>query len=699
MKVKKLFPVHLLFVFLFLEYLFLIWGGFKSALADISPIFGYLDYQNNWRALDDFIKFKTPFKDYFFEYGWFFLFIQSVGYLIFGKTFLALLISRYLYLPILGVILSFFIARNVLQKGYLIFIFLFFTLLFRTTYDLASVKHLLAELSLSFIILFFLEKRQRYLLVSGIIAGLAFLTALEYGIALNAAVILIFVLTFFSQNRLRGSHIKKFYFGQLMVLVPYFLWLYANGAIVPYFQFTWGFINNFYYTSPCSVGSFPRFTEITVLASYPHLVASNVLMMFLKRLNFYIVAIFFVVFIINSLKVILERRRIPTRNLIQSSLAIYGLLIFVRTLDNPCTTYFVYGLVPFFLLLTLLIQDILRWIDKNNIQRIKVAGFFFIFLIFFWIRLTENTEKAVVTKIDPQNSEYYPEIDWFLTKELAEDYRDITDYIYKNTKSDDYLYVYPWGPYNNLTGRKAPTAITNVFQFIAGKEFITKTRQELELKNPKLVIINIYNNLGKAHYGRSRGDTARYFSVSSEDGPVFSGEGNEVEKFILENYKVSLVNTVGIVMSPREKPIKIEKPERKEYTFENWENEDVQLSSMRGADQLGRYAIIGGKASWSFSPKNPIEASDVVIEFRLDGNILTKHLTRYLLNFTVVIEDDLIKPYVTIDLATKEWQVVKVPLNKVESVKMIKIEIGDNTGLAWWLNPSVLQIRKIDILK
>ena len=105
---------------LFLGYFFLIWSKFSSSLSRFSHQFGYLDSQHHWRILDDFVKFRMPFRDYFLSpsHGWFYLLFQSVPYLILKRTFLAVLIIEFLYLPVMGVIFSYSVAKNVLRKKY-----------------------------------------------------------------------------------------------------------------------------------------------------------------------------------------------------------------------------------------------------------------------------------------------------------------------------------------------------------------------------------------------------------------------------------------------------------------------------------------------------------------------------------------------------------------------------------------------------
>lgn len=700
---------HILFFFLFtllfLAYFFLIWTNFRTSLSNISLSFGYLDSQNNWRGLEEFVNFGMPFKDYFYEYGWFFLFLQSQAYLFFGRTFLAVLISAFLYLPLVGLFLSYIVAVNILKKKHLILIFLFFSLLFKVNYGYTSARYLVAELSLSFFILYLLQNKKKYLLISGIISGLAVLTALEYGIALNIAIIFIFLLSFFSKIKLKKHFFNKFLLGQLAVLFPYFFWLFIRGTLRNYWEFTYGFINNFYHASPCG-GSFPRLPEIITLAPASKLLIFSVPIEFLQRLNFYIVFGFFMIYILISFIIFFKKRRFSRKNLAKLSLGFYGVLIFIRTLDNPCVGYFVFGLVPFFLLVTFLIEEIFLWTRKKEKFALKVIGIFGIAAIFFWFILTENTgyiikifgKQEEQIKKDTYEREFYPPAGWFIKKDFAKGYKEIASFIMENTNENDFLFVYPWGVYNNLTDRKAPNSITSAHQFLAGEQFMLRTKTELEMKKPKFIAVNIYNNLGIAVYGKIRKDVNRYFSLGYEDGPVFAGEGNIIETYILENYEPVFKNNVAVMMKQRQKPIVVSEKKKEKYVWKPEKKGRIELKSMEKENSSGFYKILGKKASWILVFEKPVLASDITVELKLDGDFLTKHLTRYFLNFYALTASNGKKESRTIKtryLARKTWQTAKIEFDQPEEIKTLKIEIGDNTGLVWWLNPHTLAIRKI----
>lgn len=703
----------LLFVFLFLVYLFLLGNRFLDSLASINSGFGYADYQSNWKVLEGFLGMKTPFKDYYHSYGLFFIFLQAPAFIAFGKNFLALLISRGFYLPLIGIGISYFVAKKILRKKPLIFIFMFLALLFGINYDCTSVRHLVAELSLCLFILSLLREEKSGFL-SGLIAGLALLTALEYGIALNLTIGLLFVLYLFGkaknyffrvgdEKRQLFGLLKEFLLGEVIVLLPFFVWLFFSGSLINYWNFTFGFINNFYYASPCSGDSFPRFEEINSLRLSSPVLIFGLPILFLQKLNLYLNIIFLLITGLVSLIFLIVGKYFSKRNFLKIGLVVYGLLISLRTLDNPCVGYFSYSLVPSFLLITLLIDEVDFWVRQKKLI-LKILVFSLVLVIFSWLILTENTgylakifDKGRQLPEESFEKTFYPPVGWWMRSDLVEDYQQITDYVVKNTDKNDYLYVYPWGPYNQLTDRRSPTGASSALQLqIVGEKLMNLTQRELEEKKPKLVVINIYNNLGIAGYGETRGDTPRYFSVGGEKGPVFSGEGYEVEKYILENYETALKNDLAIVMKQREKPITVKMGKKEIYIWEPGEEGKIELQLMEVKRGGGNYKILGKQASWTLVLTQPIRAVDIGVEFKMDGDFLTKHLLRYFVDIYALDEggEKLGEARV---LARKTWQTDKIYLNQPGKIKMLKIEIGENMGLIWWLNPFNLEIRKISL--
>ena len=538
--------------FLLLLYILSIIKGFLSVISDSNSNFGYMDYQNNWRGLSDLTDLKIPFKDFYYEYGWFFLILQSPAFLLFGKNFLAVIISREIYLPAVAVLVSILLAKNFLRSNKLVLLFMVFALLFRTSYDYTSMRHLMAELSLSFFALFsfgsgqkalfFHLRKTNLLIVSGILAGLSLLTSLEYGIALNLTMLIIMGIKIIDDKNFVKLYLLKFLFPQSLTVLPFVIWLHINNALLNYWNFTFRFINNFYQGSPCVGESFPRIDQIDILSNTSRFLLFGLPVEWLQKLNFYVVLLFYLGALIWCLIKFFQERKI-NGIVIYLMLTIYGLFISIRTLINPCVGYFTYSLIPFFILLTLGVQAILTKQEKNS-SKIKTNIFITIVLLWFIITSTNeitnlifNRKKIVPPQITSQQ-EYYPPAGLFLDANLVKGYEETAKFIYDNTTKDDYIFVYPWGPYNSITGRKSASSFSTSFQYVtAGSEFTSKAKNELLEKKPRLVIINLYNAGGVARFGRNREDVFDFVANRGEDGPVFSGSGNDIEFFILENYK------------------------------------------------------------------------------------------------------------------------------------------------------------------
>lgn len=679
-----------------LGYIFLIWKNFKLALNEISFSFGYVDHQNNWNALEKFIRFEVPYKDYIYEYGWFFLFLQTPVYLILGKTFFALLVSRFLFMPFIAVGISILVGRNILRKRILVFLFLLFLIFFRTNYYALSARHLMAELSLSFLIFFLFQKKGIYVFAAGAIAGLAVLTGQEYGIALNLTVFVIFLITvILPLNFTLGSFLPKFLFAQIMVLIPYYSWLFKNGALGNYWNFNKGIMQNIYYTSPCVNDSFPRVSEIQQLFLNSQSINLGTLALFFQRLNFYVVPAFIIFEGLVLFYSLLKKKYFTKSDLAKTCLVIYGLLIFYRTLGEPCKEYFLYGLVPFFLLLVLRIERV-----------IYRKSYIFVVAIFLWLALTANfnvfsvfTKSSQSENKTTSETKFYSPAGWWMRKDLVNDYRQITDFITQKASKSDFIYVYPWGPYNLLAQRKSPTTLNSKLQFDwAGEKFFQLTMDELQARKPKYVVINLYNNLGVAHFGRARYDIARYFSLDDEDGPVFMFEGNSVEKFILENYKTVFNNQTGIVMKQREQPKILENKKEEALVWEPEQEEYLSFSSMSKTNVKGVYRIFNKGASVSLILEKPVVASSIRVDFRFDKNFFRKILTRYLVDFYILLPNQTEAFLARRELASREWQESKIYFDKKTPIRGLAIKVGENTGFAWWIEPKILEIKQIKFI-
>jgi len=666
-------------------YSLVIWQGFIAAIEGASFSFGYADFQHQWRILNDFVNLKMPFVDYYHRasYGLFYMLIQSIPYITLGKTFYALLFVRNLYLPIVASLLSYLIAKNTLRKHSLIIIFLFFAYLFRSNNIYESPRHIIAELSLSFLILYFLTAKVRNLFICGIVAGLSIMTSFEYGMALNLTLVLVTLVFILIKGKKIIRVFGSFALGEGMVLGPYFIWMLIRGIFFKYWSFTIATISNFHFISPARMDSFPRLSDIHGVAFN---LSSPVFMNFLQKLNLYFVFVFYVLIGLNSLLFIIRARVVSRTEMTKLCLAIYGLLIYVRTLDTPALGYFTYGLIPFFLLMAIQIDLIYQREIKK--KRELARSWFLIGLIFLWFIFTQSAKPVIDlfnrTKIQTKPVQIekilYPSAGMEIKSSLASDYRQISDYLIANTSKEDLVYVYSWGIYNFTSGRRSPVSDPLPGLFDEDRERIAK---ELAVRRPKYVVINIAANSGGALFGKLRGDIPRYYSLGYEDGPVFAGEGNVIEKFILENYFTVMHNESAIVMAQRQATVKINSGEEITYSW------TPIVSDLKWSSQIKKI----GKSIVFEEPK---DAYTVAIKFKLDGDLLTKHFSRFVVVLNVSDEKGVLLGQSRM-IATKSWQIEKVYLPDTRKIKKIDLDIESNNGLVWWLNPYRINIAEVHL--
>lgn len=706
-KNKWIFFCFFLLVFF---YILSIWQRYSTIKADVSHIFGYMDYQNNWRGLNDLIHLKIPFKDYFYEYGWFFLALQAPAYLLFGETFQAVLISREIYLALLAVIASFWVAKNIFSKTRWILLFLFFLLLYRVNYDYTSLRHLMAELSLSFFIVYFLKKKDWFLIMAGIFAGFSVLSSLEYGVALNLAIGAVTILAIVSQRKFLINYLSKFILPQIIVISPFFFWLHLKGALLPYWRFTYGFIKNFYQYSPCLGESFPRLFQIQAMRKSSRFLIFGLPVEWLQKLNFYFVILSFLAVIGWGFYRLIKKRKVETKVIVLSLIAGYGLLISTRTLINPCFGYFTYSLVPFFLLLTMEIKKLFSGFKKRSLFYKRII-FGLSLIIFVCLILTSSNEiinlllnKKPTTTPKAVEKEYYPPAGLQLDKSLTEGYQEVSQFILENTDNKDYLFVYPWGPYNSTTGREPASSMTTNFQYkITGKEFELKVKRELEERDPKFIMINLKNAGGVARYGKTRGDVFDFIANSKEEGPVFSGAGNEVEWYIFKNYRtLKKFNDLVLVMEKREKPITLGREFEEVFS---WPKEEVDLEvnglakNTKNLSNRVEFDIIGNQPFLEFKFSEGIKVTHGKIIFKLSGNVIEKYLSLYFIDvyYKEKNNDEYLK--YSSAIAIRDWQEIWLGFaGKEKSITNLKIELSENKGFLEWLRPREIFFKEVTFL-
>lgn len=711
LKPKRLKYIGLVLITIILAtlYLYSIRQNYLYTLSLSDHNFGYHDYQNNWRGLTDFLEGKTPFRDYFYEYGWFFLCLQAPGYLLGGKTFLSVIISRELYLPFVGVLLSIWVGKNFLKQWKWVLLFLCFLFLFRVNHDYTSLRHLVAEFSLSFFALYIYKQKRIFLVASGAIAGLSILTSLEYGVALNLAVLIVTGVFCFQERKWGKDYVLSFLIAQIIILIPFGLWLSWAGALRAYWDFTSGFITHFYEYSPCRGESFPRLGMIPTLKATTRLSFFGLPIEWLQKVNYYLVIVVYAATLVWALIKSLREKNKRGSVIVAAYLSAYGLLITGRTLANPCTGYFAYGLLPFFAIATLAVCLLVKF-QKNKRRRFKILVFFLVFLGIGWLGIS-NTNDAVINffskkKIlwpssDKTEKIFYAPAGLVLNTQLVQDYKAVTDFIVNNTQGDDPLYVYPWGPYNTLAQRRPANSFTTNYQFlVAGPRFAQRARDELSQTNPPYVIINLYNAGGTARFGATRNDVADFYHYPGQLGPVFSGGGNGVEKYILEHYQaVKVIEDIAIIMQRREVPL----PPlvRKFKTVASWPAQTFPLTLEGFSQGQGdTFTVSTSQPALTVTIPQPVPISHLYLAFDVPGNFLARYSS--ILFLKIFVKEKNLDQWLLMDTPIVLRQPQELLLGfagREAQIEKIKLNLSSNAGFFWWLKPNFLRLQEIRFLK
>lgn len=116
-------------------------------------LIGYIDEGEHVRSLDDVLSGKVPYKDFYWQYGPFYIYLQLPAYVLFGRNYNALFMSQHTYLLFLSIIVSFIWAIILFNSGFLRLFFVIVCIFHNVNCIYPSIRHLIAELSLAMFIL------------------------------------------------------------------------------------------------------------------------------------------------------------------------------------------------------------------------------------------------------------------------------------------------------------------------------------------------------------------------------------------------------------------------------------------------------------------------------------------------------------------------------------------------------------------
>ena len=509
-------------------------------------LIGYADFVYWSRPLHDLLQGKVLFKDFFYYYGPLFAFLQVPFYYFFGANHWALLMNVYIIMPILSIFLAHLYIRIFIKLPFIRILFLLVCIFQFTIGFYPTMRHICAELTLG-LFLFCLTRPDKkvYLFFTGIMQGVSILMGPPYGLSALIAICSTFIFFAISNTKVNLRTLAKFFLsGLLFSLTPFTFYMIYHEVLFVYLKDYYFYVSSYMSTHPPgSYAMFPPFPKISsanLPESLNHFLVSLAFRQYLPLILYGGAGLVFVVRF--------YRKRNPA-TLKFFLLSFYGLMIFLRGLVTPAYDYMAYGFVPAitigFIVMDFLCLRATHHYNNYNFQTgYKLKDFLgyclcTIILSFTFIWFFQTIEYKGLFKFNPGKEKstdmiHYEKVGFKISKEAYDQYTMINNYIEQNVESDEYILTYPWGSYSRFTGRPNVLNSQDAAYGIATERKEKHALKQLKERRPPLVILNTLNS--GTLIGAVRGDVASQLSWRTEGSPLFPGNGNSVDLYILENY-------------------------------------------------------------------------------------------------------------------------------------------------------------------
>ena len=594
---------------------------------------GYVDSVHYIRPFDDVLQGKVLQKDFYWFYGPLYLYFQVPFYSLFGANQYAVHILLFQFLPAVGIALSYFYIRLLIKNPFLRVLFLITCIFHWVNSSLSAPRHLGAELGLAFFLFSLTRIDSKWIPIwAGFFMGVGLLSGSEYGVPAFLVIFLGFLLCRLSGYiEIPNQYFVRFDLGSGIALAPFISYMLYHEALWNYVEFTFTMIKNFGANNPGRGAMFPPFPEMSLKA------------VFSQAFRFYLpLLVYFSAMFIFVIKFFITKRSGAIGLFVLSG---YGLLIYYRVLAGPAYGYFVYGLIPAITLVFFLLEYC--WSRGTECFREKqypvfACHFMVVAVSLGWVCLTLENKNFL--QIEPGRAgsqenktekKFYDKVGFDISKKAYNQYEAINNFIEKNTRPEDYVLVYPCGPYNHFTGRPSPlTAREGVYDLtFLGNAYSNIALLEMEERKPEYVVLNTYN--GGVHIGAIRGDTSAQVSWRTEDSPNFSGNGSPLQFYILENYSLVKKFEYAAILKRN--------PERKEF-IQNYRRTNIFKGNLKNVNVKGaeageldnQFSLTDRSIRVEFDLKNPLPASHIEIVFKFDTAIYKKLFTKGYLNAGIV---------------------------------------------------------------
>ncbi len=613
---------------------------------------GYTDEMGQIRAFDELIAGKTPYKDFYYHYGPLYLYAQLPMYILLGKNHNALFIIWCRILPFLSICLAYLWSLIIFRSRFFRLFFILVCVIHNAVNFNFSIRQLTGCLALGIFILSLRHSNKRILpFLTGAGIAIALLTSQEFGITVLVTVLACLILKLRDREFSVLKYTSLLFAGLLATLSPFYLYLAIQGALGNYAKYVYGMTAHF--SSPA---------QHELLPTLPSLAFNNIFSFFKSAISFilsrnlrtYLPPIIYFggfIYFVNSYF------RLKNKSSIEiAAISIFGLILYVRFLAGPAFSYIYYIIIPAITLAVLLIQWLQNKIYKMLSNDLKITKKTFVFCLvllcfYLWIFATAENKSIfnLSTDLKMKKAEtdykaanvYFNKAGIYVPAYAKEQFETVCAYIESHTQPHEFIYIYPWGPYNHFTKRRDPLTARDTYDFMAGENFIDEAVEQLDAKKPKYVVLNLFNNLGIVSIEDRRGDVGDYISWGTEDSPCFIGRGDKLQKYILENYELEKQFDYAAIL--RRRQIKNEFT-RRFFAVENWkpgskEVQATELSGLKLIKQTRGFKITNDNATMKFRLRRPIFCSHVEIKLNLKAKYYKYPFSKNLIVMTPLFND------------------------------------------------------------
>jgi hypothetical protein len=417
-----------------------------------------------------------------------------------------------------------------------------------------------------------------------------------------------------------------------VIPLVYGVWLASQEASKNFYFYIREYAQSFYFNSPCRE-LFPRLDRE-------------------GDGNLYLVPLASVVLLIISYR---------QKSLKLWPLLVYALVIYARVMVTPCTGYLNYGLTLLFLPLVVIFGQTPQW-GKTKAITGMIIFWFLLSGSFFWLK-----EAVVLINSKPVNI-------GCLSQEKEAQYQRVADFVHQNTKKNEGVYVYPNGPYNQLTKRSSPISVASSWYYDLAPFLVSITAEQLQKEPPRLVILNLNN----ATSVKTRLNNLPYRVHEVAGQVVFEGLTTPVEDFINQNYEVTKKFELAWVLAKIPNP----KPLKKLYVM-----------------QTVKWLIKQNNTLIELAAPELEQIDRVKIPLRVKIGPL-KFFSKYVLTGWVVDKSQQMKP-LSRQFAAGEWQDFWLELNRTENFSPVKIIItlSSNEGFLPWGQALIAEVKTPEVFR